>query len=183
MPQIMNTKLRPDEMNRLDAEAYRSSEKFQVIVILDNIRSGNNIGSVFRTADALRIEGVFLCGISAQPPHRDIQKTALGSTETVDWNYFENTIEAIDFAKKKGFDVYAVEQTKDSISLDDFEVSKNTKIAIVLGNEVRGVDQNAIDVCKGVLEIPQFGTKHSFNISVSTGIVLWDLFTKMTPFK
>lgn len=179
----MNTKLRPDEMKRLDVEAYRSSKKFQVIVILDNIRSGNNIGSVFRTGDALRIEGVFLCGISAQPPHRDIQKTALGSTETVAWNYFESTLDAIDAAKKRGFEVYAVEQTKDSISLDDFKVNENAKIAIVMGNEVRGVEQKAIDACKGVLEIPQFGTKHSFNISVSTGIVLWDLFTKMTPFK
>lgn len=179
----MNTKLRPDEMNRLDVEAYRSSNKFQVIVILDNIRSGNNIGSVFRTGDALRIEGVFLCGISARPPHRDIQKTALGATETVDWNYFESTLDAIEMAKKRGFEVYAVEQTNDSISLDDFKATENTKIAIVMGNEVRGVEQKAIDACKGVLEIPQFGTKHSFNISVSTGIVLWDLFTKMTPFK
>lgn len=179
----MNTKLRPDEMNRLKVDEFKKSDKFQVIIILDNIRSGNNIGSVFRTGDALRIEGVYLCGISAQPPQKDIQKTALGSTETVPWKYFENTIEAIEFAKKEGFEVYAVEQTVSSISLENFKATKEDKIAIVMGNEVRGVAQDAIDRCKGVIEIPQFGTKHSFNISVSTGIVLWDLYTKMTPFQ
>lgn len=179
----MNMKLRPDEMNRLEVDDYSSSDKFQVIVILDNIRSGNNIGSVFRTGDALRIEGIYLCGISAQPPQKDIQKTALGSTETVDWKYFPSTIEAVEAAKKEGFDVYAVEQTHGSTYLDKFKIKAGRKIAIIMGNEVRGVEQKAIDACKGVIEIPQFGTKHSFNISVSTGIVLWDLFTKMTPFK
>ena len=179
----MNTKLRPDEMNRLDVDAYKESDKFPIIVILDNIRSGNNIGSVFRSGDALRIEGVYLCGISAQPPQKDIQKTALGSTETVNWKYFENTIDAISEAKENGYSVYAVEQTHDSTLLNNFKATKGDKIAIVLGNEVRGVEQSAINECKGVLEIPQFGTKHSFNISVTTGIVLWDLFTKMTPFK
>lgn len=179
----MNTKLRPDEMNRIDSDAFRSSDKFQLIVILDNIRSGNNIGSVFRTGDALRIEAIYLCGISAQPPQKDIQKTALGSTETVGWKYFENTIDAISHAKAEKFEVYAVEQTHGSIKLDSFIPEKGKKIAIVMGNEVRGVEQSAIDACKDVLEIPQFGTKHSFNISVSTGIILWDLFTKMTPFE
>lgn len=179
----MNMKLKPEEMDRLQVEDFVSSKKFQVIVILDNIRSGNNIGSVFRTGDALRIEGVYLCGISAQPPQKDIQKTALGSTETVSWKHFEKTIDAIEFAKKNGFAVYAIEQTHGSISLDAFNAKEHEKIAIVMGNEVRGVNQEAIEACQGVIEIPQFGTKHSFNISVSTGIVLWDLFTKMTPFK
>jgi tRNA G18 (ribose-2'-O)-methylase SpoU len=176
-------KLRPDEMNRLEVKDYKASEKFQVIVILDNIRSGNNVGSVFRTADALRIEGVYLCGICAQPPHKDIQKTALGSTDTVLWKYFPSTLEAIDDAKQRGFDVYAVEQTHRSIYLDEFKAEPSSKIALVMGNEVRGVEQAAIDACKAAIEIPQFGTKHSFNISVSAGIVLWDLYTKMTPFK
>lgn len=179
----MNTKLRPDEMNRLDVDAYRESDKFPVIVILDNIRSGNNIGSVFRSGDALRIEAIYLCGISAKPPQKDIQKTALGSTETVDWKYFDKTTDAINEAKQNGFEVYAIEQTHDSIYLNEFSVPLKKKIAIVMGNEVRGVEQVAIDACQGVIEIPQFGTKHSFNISVTTGIVLWDLFTKMAPFK
>ncbi len=170
-------------MGRIGGDEFKKSDKFQLIVILDNIRSGNNIGSVFRTSDALRIEAIYLCGISAQPPQKDIQKTALGSTETVDWKYFESTIDAIEVAKNEGFDVYAVEQTQSSIMLDEFRPEKGAKIALVMGNEVRGVEQNAIDRCEGVLEIPQFGTKHSFNISVSTGIVLWDLFTKLTPFK
>jgi 23S rRNA (guanosine2251-2'-O)-methyltransferase len=178
----MNTKLRPDEMDRLDVETFKKSEKFPVIVILDNIRSGNNIGSVFRTGDALRIAGVYLCGICAQPPQKDIQKTALGSTETVPWLYFENTIDAIAHAKKENYAVYAVEQAHSSIKLNNFHPEKNEKLALIMGNEVRGVQQEAIDACKGVIEIPQFGSKHSFNISVSTGIVLWDVFTKMTPF-
>ncbi len=178
----MNRKLRPDEMMRLDADAFKGSDKFEVLIILDNIRSGNNIGSVFRTGDALRISGILLCGISAQPPQKDIQKTALGSTESVPWNYFEHTIDAINFAKKEGFTVYAIEQAHSSIFLDRFFPKKGEKIAIVMGNEVRGVAQEAIDQCSAVIEIPQFGTKHSFNISVSTGIVLWDLYTKMTPF-
>ncbi len=179
----MNTKLRPEEMNRLDMDSFKASKKFQVIVILDNIRSGNNIGSVFRTSDALRTEGVFICGISAKPPQRDIQKTALGSTETVDWEYFESTIDALKKAKEMGYKVIALEQTHGSIMLDEFKPSSEDKIAIVVGNEVRGVDQEVIDRCDEVIEIPQFGSKHSFNVSVSTGIILWDLFTKMTPFK
>lgn len=170
-------------MKRIDANAFKESDKFEVLVILDNIRSGNNVGSVFRTGDALRIAGILLCGISAQPPHKDIQKTALGSTESVAWKYFDQSLHAIEFARKQGYKVYAVEQTHASIRLDEFIPDKGDKIALVMGNEVRGVDQKVIDQCDGVIEIPQFGTKHSFNISVSTGIVLWDLFTKMTPFK
>ena len=170
-------------MKRIDASAFKESDKFEVLIILDNIRSGNNVGSVFRTGDALRIAGIYLCGISAQPPQKDIQKTALGSTESVAWKYFEESLDAIESAKGQGYKVYAVEQTHDSIRLDEFSPAKGDKIALVMGNEVRGVDQKVIDQCSGVIEIPQFGTKHSFNISVSTGIVLWDLFTKMTPFK
>ena len=178
----MNTKLRPEEMNRMDASAFKKSDKFPVVVILDNIRSGNNIGSVFRTGDALRIAGIYLCGISAQPPHKDIHKTALGSTETVDWKYFATTLEALTSVKEEGYDVYAVEQTHNAIQLDEFQPKAGQKIALIMGNEVRGVDQAVIEACNGVIEIPQFGSKHSFNISVSTGIVLWDLFTKVKPF-
>ena len=179
----MNTKLRPEEMNRMSVDSFKRSDKFQVIIILDNIRSGNNIGSVFRSSDALRTEGIYICGISAKPPQKDIHKTALGSTETVKWEYFEHAIDAVQKAKGEGYKVYALEQTHGSTLLDDFRPNKNEKIAIVVGNEVRGVAQEVIDNCDAVLEIPQFGTKHSFNVSVSTGIILWDLYTKMTPFK
>ena len=176
-------KLKPQEMDRLGLEDFRSSDKFPLILIADNIRSGNNIGSLFRSSDALRTEAVYLCGISAKPPHRDIQKTALGATESVEWQYFENTVDAVAQAREKGYKVYALEQTRDSILLNDFRPSSDAKIAIVLGNEVRGVDQKVIDDCDGVIEIPQFGTKHSFNVSVSAGIILWDLFTKIRPFE
>jgi tRNA G18 (ribose-2'-O)-methylase SpoU len=179
----MNRKLRPEDMKRIDANAFKESDKFEVLVILDNIRSGNNVGSVFRTGDALRIAGIYLCGITATPPQKDIQKTALGSTESVTWKYFDQTLNAIELAKEQGYKVYAVEQAHSSLRLDEFIPGKKDKIALVMGNEVRGVDQKVIDQCSGVIEIPQYGTKHSFNISVSTGIVLWDLFTKMTPFK
>ena len=178
----MNTKLRPEEMNRMDVDSFKNSDKFHVIVILDNIRSGNNIGSVFRSSDALRTDGVYICGISAKPPHKDIHKTALGSTETVKWEYFERTMEAVQKAKSEGYKVYALEQAHGSIMLDEFLPNKKDKIAVVVGNEVRGVEQEVIDSCDEVLEIPQFGTKHSFNVSVSTGIILWDLYTKMNPF-
>ena len=141
------------------------------------------MGSVFRTGDALRIAGVYLCGISAKPPHKDIHKTALGSTETVDWKYFSHTSEAVTYVKEQGYEVYAVEQTHNAILLDEFQPKADQKIALIMGNEVRGVDQGIIEECNGVIEIPQFGSKHSFNISVSTGIVLWDLFTKIGPFK
>ena len=171
-------KLTNDELNRIDISEYKSTEKSPFIVVLDNIRSLNNIGSVFRSSDAFLIESIYLCGITAQPPHRDIHKTALGATESVDWKYFENTNLAIDFLKKQGYIIVSVEQAEGSILLQDFEVEKNKKYALVLGHEVKGVAQDIVDQSDYVLEIPQYGTKHSFNISVTTGIVLWELFKK-----
>ncbi len=179
----MNRKLKSEELSRIDNHNFKKSKKFEVIVILDNIRSGNNVGSVFRTSDAFRLEAIYLCGITAQPPQRDIQKTALGATETVSWEYFNNTLDAITAAREKGYTVMSIEQTKNALMLDQFIPDEEKKYAIVLGNEVRGVQQQVIDQCDGSIEIPQFGTKHSFNISVSAGIILWDLYLKINPFE
>lgn len=179
----MNRKLKSDELSRIDNQIFKESKKFEVIVILDNIRSGNNVGSVFRTSDAFRLAAIYLCGITAKPPQRDIQKTALGATETVSWKYFENTLDAVTEARNKGYTVWSIEQTKNALMLDKFIPEAEQKYAIVLGNEVRGVQQKVIDQCDGSIEIPQFGTKHSFNISVSAGIILWDLYLKTNPFK
>lgn len=179
----MNRKLKTEELSRIDVQTFRESKKFDVMIILDNIRSGNNVGSVFRTCDAFRIEKIFLCGITARPPQRDIHKTALGATETVEWEYFESAAEAIEKAAKEGYRVWAVEQTENSLPLNEFIPEKNRKYALVFGNEVRGVDQQVIDRCEGSLEIPQFGTKHSLNIAVSAGIVLWHLFLNVAPFR
>ena len=180
---FMNRKLKSEELSRIDNNDFKKSKKFEVIVILDNIRSGNNVGSVFRTSDAFRLEAIYLCGITAYPPQRDIQKTALGATETVNWKYFKDTLEAVRTARDMGFTVMSIEQTKDALMLDKFTPEAEKKYAIVLGNEVRGVQQLVIDQCDGSIEIPQFGTKHSFNISVSAGIILWDLYLKMNPFE
>ncbi len=175
----MNRKLRNSELNRLSAEEFKKTEKTPIIIVLDNIRSLNNIGSVFRTSDAFVIEAVYLCGISACPPHRDIHKTALGAEETVDWEYFERTEDAIIQLKDNKFKVYSIEQVENSIPLQEFRPINNEKYALVFGNEVKGVQQNIIDISDGFIEIPQYGTKHSFNISVTTGIVLWEIFKKM----
>ncbi len=175
----MNRKLRNSELNRLSAEEFKKTEKTPIIIVLDNIRSLNNIGSVFRTSDAFVIEAVYLCGISACPPHRDIHKTALGAEETVDWEYFESTEDAIIQLKNNKFKVYSIEQVENSIPLQEFRPVNNEKYALVFGNEVKGVQQNIIDISDGFIEIPQYGTKHSFNISVTTGIVLWEIFKKM----
>lgn len=173
-------KLLNSELNRLDTDSFKRSEKTPIIVVLDNIRSLNNIGSVFRTADAFRIENIYLCGITAQPPHRDIHKTALGATESVDWQYFENTMEAMQKLKELNYTTYAIEQVENSLSLDTFSLNKNKKYALVFGHEVRGVAQEVVDACDGAIEIPQIGTKHSLNISVSTGVVLWEFFRQFT---
>jgi tRNA G18 (ribose-2'-O)-methylase SpoU len=178
----MNRKLKSEELTRIEPEEFKGSNKFEVIVILDNIRSGNNVGSVFRTSDAFRLEAIYLCGITAQPPQRDIHKTALGATETVNWEYFQETTAAVIKAKERGYSVLCIEQTSDALLLDNFSPVKGEKYAIVLGNEVRGVQQQVIDQSDACIEIPQFGTKHSFNVSVTTGIVLWDLYTKLKPF-
>ena len=171
---VMNRKLKLDELNRVSVKEFKSQKKLPIIVVLDNIRSLNNVGSFFRTSDAFNIEAVYLCGITAQPPHREIQKTALGATESVEWEYFETTEQALDRLKKKEFLIYAIEQTKNSIYLQ--EVTYNLeKVALIFGNEVDGVGQNVINLSKSSIEIPQFGTKHSFNVSISYGIVLWHL--------
>jgi len=163
-----------DDLNRKSAEEFKKASKLPMVVVLDNVRSMNNIGSVFRTADAFLLEAIYLCGVTAQPPHREIQKTALGATETVNWKHFETTIDAVNSLKAEGYKVYAVEQADQSIMLDKFTPAEG-KIALVFGNEVNGVDQAVIDICDACVEIPQFGTKHSLNISVSVGIVVWEV--------
>ena len=171
-------KLRTHELNRLNADQYQKAEKSPIVVILDNIRSCNNIGSIFRTSDALLIDSVYLCGITAQPPHRDIHKTALDAEKTVRWKYFKHSEEAVIRLKEDGYKVYAIEQTEKSIKLPDFCPAKGERLALIFGNEVKGVQQKIVDLCDGAIEIPQFGMKHSFNVSVSAGIVLWDIFAK-----
>lgn len=171
----MFKKLQNDELNRISANEMKLAEKVPVTIVLDNIRSLNNIGSVFRTADAFLMEQIYLCGITATPPHRDIQKTALGATETVNWSHFNSTLEAIEQLKQQGYKIAAVEQTENSTFLNNFKVNRNEKWALVFGNEVSGVDQDVINHCDVVIEIPQFGSKHSLNISVSVGLVLWEI--------
>jgi len=172
-------KLKLEELNRLSPDEYRSSEKHPIVIILDNVRSMNNVGSAFRTADAFRIERVCLCGITARPPHREIHKTALGATETVEWMYFRKTVEAVEYCRDLGYVVVAVEQTDQSVSLEEFRTSPEKKYALVFGNEVFGVEDEVLSRSDACVEIPQFGTKHSLNISVSVGIVVWEFLRKI----
>ncbi|RKD92763.1 RNA methyltransferase [Mangrovibacterium diazotrophicum] len=172
-------KLRTNELNRLNPDEYQETGKMPLVVVLDNVRSCNNIGSFFRTSDALLIDSIYLCGITATPPNKEIHKTALDAEKTVSWKYFEHTEDAVADLKSRGFTVYAIEQIDKSIMLPEFQPEAGEKIALVFGNEVKGVQQKIVDLCDGAIEIPQFGTKHSFNVSVSAGIVLWDLFKKM----
>ena len=172
-------KLNMDELNRLSVEAFHQTEKLPVTVVLDNIRSCHNIGSVFRTSDAFLIEQLMLCGITATPPNKEIHKAALDAEKSVKWSYFPTTLDAVEHLLNNGYQVWAVEQVSNSILLPEFTPEKGAKIALVFGNEVKGVDQQVIDKCHGAIEIPQFGTKHSLNISVSTGIVLWEITQKM----
>ncbi len=176
---MMYKKLSMDELGRKSPEAFRESEKFPVFLVLDNIRSMMNTGSVFRTADAFLLEGIYLCGITASPPHREIHKTALGATESVHWQYFEETRQAIALLKGNGYQVLALEQTAGSISLQDFQPVGGQKYALVFGNEVKGVGEEVLQLCDGCLEIPQFGTKHSLNVSVTAGMVIWDFYCKL----
>jgi len=168
-------KLKNSELGRLNVEDFKKTDKIPLIVILDNIRSLNNIGSVFRTSDAFLIEKIYLCGITAQPPHKDIHKTALGATESVEWEYVEDTLQLIERLKDSKIKILAIEQAENSTMLQDFIVEPNQKYAIVMGNEVKGVQQEVVTASNFCIEIPQFGTKHSLNISVSCGVVLWDL--------
>jgi tRNA G18 (ribose-2'-O)-methylase SpoU len=168
-------KLSMDELNRKSVHEFKEAEKMPVVVVLDNIRSMHNVGSVFRTADAFLLRGIYLCGYTPQPPHRDIHKTALGATETVEWKYAETTVEAVKRLKDDGYKVFAVEQVESSIALNKFDMNQHEPVAVVFGNEVSGVEQEVIKLCDGCIEIPQLGMKHSLNISVAAGIVLWEL--------
>ncbi|KIQ19177.1 RNA methyltransferase [Flavobacterium sp. MEB061] len=172
-------KLENSELDRKSIEDFKKSDKTPLILVLDDIRSLHNIGSVFRTADAFLIEKIILCGITATPPNKEIHKTALGATETVAWEHHENVLEVIENLKKENVMTLAIEQVESAIFLQDFKVEKNQKYALVFGNEVYGVSQEAVAICDGCIEIPQLGTKHSLNISVSAGIVVWDLFQKL----
>lgn len=172
-------KLANSELERKNIEEFKQAQKTPIIIVLDDIRSLHNIGSVFRTSDAFLIEKIYLCGITATPPNKEIHKTALGATETVAWEYQKNILEVIEKLKSENISVFAIEQVENSVMLNDFEVEKGTKYALIFGNEVKGVSQQAIEKCNGVIEIPQLGTKHSLNISVSTGIVVWDFFKKL----
>ncbi len=172
-------KLKNEELNRLTVEEFKQAKKTPVAIVLDNVRSLNNIGSAFRTADGFCVEKIILCGITATPPNKDIHKTALGATESVAWSYKKNTLDAIGELKNKGYKIVSVEQAEGSISLQDFKTNKTEKYALVFGHEVKGVAQNIVDASHYCIEIPQFGTKHSFNISVSVGIVLWEFFKQL----
>jgi len=172
-------KLRNEELDRLTVEEMQKTVKKPIVIVLDNIRSMHNVGSAFRTADAFLCEKIFLCGITAQPPHREIHKTALGATESVDWKHHEHTFEVVNKLKNDGYKIASIEQADQSISLEKFTPHVHEKIALVFGNEVKGVQEEVVKNSDYVIEIPQFGTKHSLNISVSIGVVVWDLVNKM----
>ena len=175
------------EMGRMNADEFKSAVKMPLIIILDNVRSLNNIGSVFRTSDAFRVEAIYLCGISATPPSPEIHKTALGAEDSVDWKYFDDTHEAVRSLQEQGYQVMAIEQCQGSTMLNewqpDFESETITGYAVVMGNEVKGVQQSVVDMCDGCIEIPQYGTKHSLNVSVTTGLVIWDFFKAFDKYK
>ncbi len=173
-------KLKNNELERKSVYEFKESDKTPLIVILDNVRSLNNIGSVFRTCDAFLIQKIYLCGITATPPHKDIQKTALGATETVEWEYAQNTLDVVHQLKQENIKVFAIEQAENSIMLHNFVTEPSGTLAVVFGNEVKGVHQEVVSASNGVIEIPQFGSKHSLNIAVSVGVVLWDLFKKLS---
>lgn len=172
-------KLKVEELNRIGIKEFQAAKKIPLVVVLDNVRSQNNIGSVFRTCDAFRVEEILLCGITATPPNAEIHKTALGAEDSVKWRYFHETLQAVEELKSSGYTVFSVEQTKNSLSLEKIQIDKTGKYALVLGHEVHGVQQEVIDISDGSIEIPQYGTKHSLNISVATGIVVWDFFKRL----
>ena len=174
-------KLKITELKRLSPEDFKQTEKTPVVVVLDNVRSLHNVGSVFRTSDAFLIEAIYLCGTTATPPNAEIHKTALGAENTVEWQYFEHTLDAVRHLKQKSYRILAVEQAENSISLDKLDL-ENHPYAVILGNEVKGIDQAVMDYCDACIEIPQFGTKHSLNVSVAAGIVIWEIF-RAHPFQ
>jgi len=175
-------KLKNEELNRKSPDEFHSSRKLPIVVVLDNVRSAYNVGSVFRTGDAFPVKAIYLCGITGYPPHKEILKTALGATETVNWKYYKSTLQAISELKESGYKIYAIEQAEGSISLDKISAltSDLAPFALIFGHEVEGVQQDVLDLCDGCIEIPQDGTKHSLNISVSAGVVLWEFFRKKT---
>ncbi|NTE01097.1 RNA methyltransferase [Agrobacterium tumefaciens] len=172
-------KLKLDELNRPDIEAFKAQDKLPVVVVLDNVRSMHNVGSIFRTADGFALEKVILCGITAHPPHREIEKTALGATQSVDWVHYSDTILAVEDLKINGYEIVAIEQAENSTMLNTFIPDQNKKYALIFGNEVDGVSDEVMSKIDECIEIPQFGTKHSFNIVISAGIVFWDFFAKL----
>lgn len=172
-------KLKITELNRISVDEFKEVHKTPLVVVLDNIRSLHNIGSVFRTSDAFRVECIYLCGITATPPHAEMHKTALGAELTVDWKYVNNAVEAVDKLKEEGYTVYSIEQAEGSIMLESLSLDKQKKYVVVLGNEVKGVQQEVIDHSDGCVEIPQYGTKHSLNVSVTGGIIIWEFFKKL----
>lgn len=169
-------KLKVTELNRISVEAFKEADKLPLIVVLDNVRSQYNVGSVFRTSDAFRVECIYLCGISATPPHQEIHKTALGAEDTVNWEYYKDTKEAILKLKSEGYYIYSIEQVEGSVMLENLQLDSSKKYAVVLGNEVKGVQQEVVDLSDGCIEIPQYGTKHSLNVSTAAGIIIWDFF-------
>jgi len=173
-------KLRITELNRLSQQEFQQVEKTPLVVVLDNVRSLHNIGSIFRTADAFLLEAVYLCGICSVPPHPEIHKTALGAEDSVPWKYFGHTTDAVEKLKSEGYQVFAVEQASGSILIQKLQINKGVKTAIILGHEVKGVQQEVIDICDACIEIPQYGTKHSLNVSVAGGILIWEIFSKLT---
>lgn len=172
-------KLKLDELNRPDIAAFKAQEKLPVVVVLDNVRSMHNVGSVFRTADGFALEKVVLCGITAQPSHREIEKTALGATQSVEWSYYPDTLSAINALRVEDYEIVAIEQAENSTMLNSFQPDPNKKYALIFGNEVDGVSDEVMAIIDECIEIPQFGTKHSFNIVISAGIVFWDFFAKL----
>lgn len=174
-----NRKLKNNELGRKTTEDFKNAEKTPLIIVLDNVRSLHNVGSVFRTADAFLIEKIYLCGITAKPPHKDIRKTALGATETVEWEYVENTLELVEKLNNENVKIISVEQAENAVMLDKFSPENNVKYALVFGNEVKGVQQKVVDASHHTLEIPQFGSKHSLNVSVSVGVVVWGIFSAL----
>lgn len=176
---MTNRKKLVTEMGRIDRDAFSKADKLRLVVVLDNVRSLHNVGSVFRTGDAFRVERIMLCGITATPPSAEIHKTALGAEDVVEWQYFASTMDAVAALRSEGFKVFAIEQCEGSVALQDFVAEPGTRYAVVLGNEVKGVQQEVVDASDGAIEIPQFGTKHSLNVSVTAGMVIWEFAKKL----
>lgn len=176
---MQRRKLKIEELNRISIEEFKKAEKMPLVVVLDNVRSQHNIGSVFRTSDAFRVEEILLCGITSTPPNVEIHKTALGAEDAVPWRYFEETLSAVEMLKEEGYTVFSIEQAENSISLENFRLEKGGKYAVIFGHEVHGVQQAVVNASHGCIEIPQYGTKHSLNVSVTAGIVIWDFFKQL----